>query len=95
MPFVIYNKETTLFARIGRKRRVADNFKTERAAKAAMTRFSLSTDEYAIADKGEFHKHIEKRVIKKNLLNDQGGHFSDGVNTPACCDPSTETYWSM
>lgn len=94
MPFVIYNIETTLFARVGRKGRVADHFATERAAKAAMTRFKLSTTEWAIAEKGDFHKHIEKRVIKSSLMN-RSAHFTDGVNTPACCDPSTETYWSM
>lgn len=32
---------------------------------------------------------------KKNLLNPNGKGFVQAIGTPACCDPSTETYHSM
>jgi hypothetical protein len=34
-----------------------------------------------------------KTKIVENLIG--GKLVRIGVNTPACCDPSTETYWSM
>lgn len=48
---------------------------------------------FAVAETGEFHKNIEKKVIRHNLLS--GQPFEIAVNTPACCDPSTETYHCM
>jgi hypothetical protein len=41
----------------------------------------------------EFKANAKKTRIVTNLLS--GGLVRIGVNTPACCDPSTETYWSM
>ena len=95
MSFVIYHIETT---KILRKRWYDKPYKTEAAAKAGLTRFldkdpSLKRSDYAIADSLNFHKHIEKKVIKNNLIS--GKPFEIAVNEPACTDPSTETYWSM
>lgn len=85
------------------------SYKTMAAAKAAVTRMaklwranSLSAYEsldndpvfrYAIAEKGLFHDVIEKRRVRKNLMNDS--EFDEPVNTPAHMSPATETYWSM
>lgn len=94
MSFVIYNKETTI---IYRKRWYDKPYATLAAAKAGLTRAvkkgKINKDDYAIAETDIFHKHIEKKVTKRNLMS--GKEFEGGVNDPACTDPSTETYWSM
>lgn len=41
----------------------------------------------------EFKANAKKTKIVQNLLSDKLCRIP--VNTPACCDPSTETYWSM
>lgn len=37
-------------------------------------------------------KHRKTKVVR-NLMT--GKEIEIDINTPACCDPSTETYWSM
>ena len=97
--YVIFNPETTRFLHIRTPHRgvgtTRTHFETKAAAKAGLTRYLkkhpndavlytiLSTEEFAA---------IEKTETKKSLM---GGEFTQSVNTPACCDPSTETYWSM
>jgi hypothetical protein len=92
MGFVIYHASTT--------RTVKDQyhigtrvFKTESAAKAARTRLKLAHDVWLIAEARDFAQRIEKTETKRNLMG--GGKFTQSVNTPLCCDPSSETYWSM
>ena len=48
---------------------------------------------FGICEKELFHDVIEKRRVRKNLMNDQ--EFDEPVNTPAHMSPATETYWSM
>jgi hypothetical protein len=90
MSYLIYNIETT---RIVRPNSWHKGYKTLAAATAAFTRQGLSYDECAIAETEDFTKNIEKEEIRYNLLTRKP--FSIKVNTPACCDPSTETYHSM
>lgn len=99
MRFVIFNTETTVYLRIYRNRhwQNADQFKTERAAKACLTRMSNKGRledgaKYSILPFDEFKK-IEKTEVKYHLIS--GLPFTQSVNTPAGCDPSTETYHSM
>jgi hypothetical protein len=33
------------------------------------------------------------KVTKVNMMS--GKEFEQPINTPLCCDPSSETYWSM
>ena len=94
----VYDKHTTVIQR---------TFKTSKAAKAWITRKQneyLRKDaafvsnegplfDWGYADAKWFHDYIEKRVVKKNLMS--GQEFSQPVNTPRSCDPSTELYWSM
>jgi len=99
MSYVIYEKSTTYIFYADRKRWYNATYETMAAAKAAMTRSIKkgtikNPDEYAIADKAEFHNSIEKKVVKKNLISGEEMEPM-GVNTPGCIDPSTETYWSM
>lgn len=98
----VYDKDTT---------QIVKGYKTRAAAQAAITRAHreyIRTNLYvpgssaheadplfkwAMADSAYFHMFIEKRVVKRNLMT--GAEFTQTVNTPLSCDPSSETYWSM
>ena len=80
------------------------SYKTMAAAKAAVTRIAkaeglLQTDpnhavyRYGIAEADYFHKHIEKKVAKRNLST--GIVYEETINTPNYMSPASETYWSM
>ena len=80
------------------------SYKTVAAAKAAVTRIAkaeglLLTDpnhalyRYGIAEADYFHKHIEKRVAKRNLST--GIVYEETINTPNYMSPASETYWLM
>jgi len=95
MSYVIYNKETTI---ILPGKNYSNTYATERAAKAALTRAVRdgkvgNRDDYAIAECGEFHEKIEKQVERINLMSRE--KFMEPINTPNCCSPASETYWSM
>ena len=98
MDFAIYDIVTTRFVRIMRNGYWQDaTYKTEAAAKTAFTRLvkqgKIKPASHAIAPLDIFHQQIEKKETKTNLLS--GKTFEQSVNTPLCCDPSSETYWSM
>jgi len=92
----VYDKATTV---------IQKTCKTPRAAKAWITRKhnqhlarSIAYHDgplfqFGYADAEYFHQHVEKTETKRNLIT--GKEFTQSVNTPRCCDPSTETYWSM
>ena len=94
----VYDKDTTI---------IQKGCKTWPAARAWVTRkqneflknqgLYVSNDgplfDWGLAEAQYFHMFIEKRVTKRNLMN--GEEFTQTVNTPLSCDPSTETYWSM
>jgi len=88
--FIIYEKSTT---RLYGGSLMYKRYPTERGAKTCMTRKGLSPEQWAIAEEGEFHSKIEKQVTKRNLMG--GKEFTQPLNTPLCCDPSSEIYWSM
>lgn len=94
MSFVIYHIETTRL--IGNN--LSPAHKSERAAKCARTRYlkanpEVNPEELAIADYSDFHNNIEKMVERKNRMT--GEMYMERVNTPSCCSPSSELYWSM
>jgi hypothetical protein len=97
--FVIYDKETTILVSgpLGGVRNYGPRqFATEQRAKAWLTRMvnkGADRNRFAIADKTTFHREIEKTETKVNLMSNKP--FAQLVNTPLCCDPSSETYWSM
>jgi len=103
MSFVIYNIDTTYILKSPAKSVgcYVEYYKTEAAAKAAMTRIVKKgkisekemNEKYRIADVATFRTYIEKKETRINLMS--GKPFEQSVNTPGCCDPSTETYWSM
>ena len=97
MSYVVYNIQTTRFLRNHPKVRTdKTSFETEAAAKAALTREvnrgAVKREDFSIAGWAEFIK-IEKTETVPNLMS--GKPVVQSVNTPLCCDPSSETYWSM
>jgi len=88
--YIIYEKSTT---RLYGGSLMPNRYSTERGAKICMTRKGKNPELWAVADEGDFHSKIEKQVTKKNLIS--GKEFTQPVNTPLCCDPSSETYWNM
>ncbi len=90
---------------------VVKSYKTHAAAQAAITRAhkkyvrafpyvpgsTAAEDDplswMAAADSYYYHLMIEQRVTKRNLMT--GKEFTQSVNTPRSCDPSSELYWSM
>ncbi len=76
-------------------------YPTEKGAKIALTRAindgkkirGTPAADCLTTDATTFAKTIDRKVTKINLMS--GKPFVDSINTPACCDPSTETYWSM
>lgn len=95
MRFVIYNRHTSRIYQHPRTRK--EYYDTIRAAKAARTRLErdgkIDATDYDIADVSTYTRDIEQFKTVKNLMSGKPVRVS--VNTPACCDPSTETYWSM
>lgn len=95
MAYVVYNVGT---ARIENEKRWGrQTFKTEAAAKAARTRMikRLKYDpaQLEVAESMYYINNIAKMVEKTNLMT--GKKYMEDVNTPACCSPASETYWSM
>lgn len=86
MGYVIYNKDTTKIY----KQKV---YKTESAARAAQTRSKLDKEQFPISEVGLFYDFVEDTVIKTNLMS--GKTYREKANTPLCCSPASETYWSM
>jgi len=99
MSYVVYEKEST--KRIdglngGPKDKTS--YPTEGAAKAARTRFLKAqlvygADDILIAESTKFYAEIEKEVEGKSARD--GTPVKVKANTPYCCDPRFERYWSM
>ena len=85
MGYVIYNVTTTAI-------RKGKTYKTMAAAKAAMTREQLEQDKWRIAEEVMFAEYVSKKVVRTNLMT--GQEYEEDVNTPLCCSPASETYWS-
>jgi hypothetical protein len=90
---------------------IVKSYKTPAAAQAAITRahnkyvrafpYVAGSNAHeddpltwmAAAEAAWYHSVIEQRVTKRNLMT--GKEFTQSVNTPRSCDPSSELYWSM
>ena len=97
MRYVIFNKSTTQIVRVMRNGLWQNaEYQTEAAARAGFTRLrkqgKINLKNFAILPYDEFFK-IEKTETRIDLMS--GKPFAQRVNTPLCCDPSSETYWSM
>ena len=95
MAYVIFDRKTT--AIVTEKAFGRGSFKTEAAAKAARTRMikrqKFSASALGIADSIHNINHIKTMVERTNLMT--GKTYMEDVNTPRCCSPSSEAYWSM
>ena len=90
--FYIVSRGTGLIVTDGPNRTRA--YKTFGSARATRTRLcnkaGYTVDQLNIIDT----KHYKpKMVTRKNLMT--GLEFEEDVNTPTCCSPASETFWSM
>jgi hypothetical protein len=95
--YVVYHKDTTrLLCRHPKTKTKLEHFEGMAAAKSALTREvnrgAVQRADFLICTSLEFRR-IEKTETVQNLMS--GKDVVQGVNTPLCCDPSSETYWSM
>jgi hypothetical protein len=69
-------------------------YKTFAAARATRTRLcnkaGWSAGELSIVDTKTYKPNM---VTRKNLMS--GIEYQEDVNTPLCCSPASETFWSM
>ena len=86
MAFVVYHRKST---------QVIKMFNTHSGAKRSMTCMNrnANSDEYAVAEEDYYAKNIVWRKKVKNLMT--GEEIEIPSNTPRCCDPSSELYWTM
>ena len=92
--WVIYNVDTTRLYTNPRTRRNA--WANQGTAKAEMTRQRLDIFKYGMAEQTRYHDRIERMEVVYNIHDRERKHpITQSVNTPACCDPSTERYWNM
>jgi hypothetical protein len=90
--FYIVARGTGLIVTDGPNRTRA--YKTFGSARATRTRLcnkaGYTVDQLNIIDT----KHYKpKMVTRTNLMS--GKTFEEDVNTPNCCSPASETFWSM
>ena len=97
MTYVIYNKETTRIHEVCKRGRMygTRTYKTEGQAKAGLTREvtkeRIAREDYAIAEINYYREHLEAQ----ETFTINGKEITQSINTPNCCDPRSETYWSM
>ena len=95
MAYVVYNPNTT--AIVTEKSFGRGSFRTEAAAKAARTRMikrqKFSPLDLAVAESNLYFNTIKMMVERTNLMT--GQKYMEDVNTPRCCSPASEAYWSM
>lgn len=86
MAYVVYHKKSTVLVK---------SFTLESSAKRSTTCMNRNSgaEEYACAEENVYRNDVVHNKTVKNLLS--GQDVTIPSNTPHCCDPSTETYWSM
>lgn len=83
--FVVYRKET------GEIVKTFDKMSAARRSKTCMNR-NAGYFYFACADYDTYLRRNDRRTVV-NLMT--GKEVSIAADTPYCCDPSSETYWSM
>ena len=91
--YVVYDKETTK-AVMDKYGFSIKTYKTEGAAKAAITRLKKagSTKDYDFACWDFYKSDVEAEVKRKNMMS--GEVFWESINSNYRCSPSSETFWS-
>ena len=94
MSFVIVNTATKTLIR--NPRTYVEYFATERGAKISMASLKKMNGyadiDMVVMDRDAYVAQRPTKIVM-NLMS--GQYIEIPVDTPACCDPSTETYWSM
>lgn len=69
-------------------------YPTERGAKIALTRLNKKGEAigYMVGDPLMVSLSNTK-VTRVNLMT--GAEYQEDINTPLCCSPASESYWSM
>jgi len=94
----VYNKDSTVIQKICSSHKTASAWRTRKHNQFLRTTNSDIVGQgplfnWGCADAEFFHTFIEKTIRKTNLMT--GEMFSQSVNTPRSCDPSSELFWSM
>lgn len=94
MGYVLVNKQTRIKNR--NLPRHGGSYETQAAAKAALTRYrggrmSLG-DDWEVMEYQAYLAQVPTTKVR-NLMT--GKEIEIAADTPLCCDPSSETYWSM
>lgn len=86
MAFVVYHIKST---------ETIKWFETESAAKRSTTCANRNAGSvaYSYADSEKYKTEVVTTKKVKNLMT--GKEIEIPSNTPHCCDPSTERYWTM
>jgi len=92
MSYYIIIRATGLIATDGPNK--ARSYKTFSAAQATRTRLCRKAG-WTAGDLSIVHTqyYTPKMVTRKNLMS--GIEYQEDVNTPLCCSPASETFWSM
>lgn len=87
MSYVVYHVASTHAHRT--------DYRTLGWAKRAAERLNLTegAGKYRATDIEDYRKNVVHKIKVKNFMT--GEMVEIDSNTPHCCDPSTETYWSM
>jgi len=99
--YVVYETATSRIVGVN-----TTEYSTEAAAKSARTRIlkikkkhrfdsrtEYKPEDLAVAEYSYYKANIEQKVQRVNLMT--GKPYEESVNTPLCCSPASETYWSM
>lgn len=86
MAFVVYHKASTQLFKI---------FNAESSAKRSATCMNRNAgnDSYGYINVKDYEETVVKKRTVKSLMTGQDVVIDS--NTPRCCDPSSELYWSM
>lgn len=84
--FVVYHRASTQMMKV---------FNLESAAKRSKTCMNRNagSNQYAYTFEDVYYKEVVKMKKVKNLMT--GKEIEIPSDTPWCCDPSSETYWTM
>jgi hypothetical protein len=107
MSYVIYNVadsriegrpfETERAAKVSKAALVKREAKRVARSEAEIAKWGMGrlyvAREFAVCSMEHYDANLRKTKIVKNLMT--GADVEIDINTPHCCDPSTETYWSM
>lgn len=86
MAYIVYHRNST---------QMIKSFALESAARRSKTCMNRNagSDQYAYTLDTIYEKEVVKTKRVKSLMTGQEVEIPS--NTPWCCDPSSETYWTM